>query len=177
MLHRLHPALMEFTRLTKTNWNPAECLSQTHGAALMATERCLCVQCSVTSQQWGSSHGLRMRGGGDRQDSSAVSPRRCTPSEQAVLTLLCSTHSSVTRTNQKTAWMFKLHLSPFLSDHFPPVFCIGFAGTWNCLLLAPSFKLNMSDDMLLLALPHTLGGKWIGSLISLFPEVCRALQH
>lgn len=34
----------------------------------------------------------------------------------------------VTRTNQNAGWMFKLHLSPFLSDHFPPVFCIGFGG-------------------------------------------------
>lgn len=67
-------------------------MSQTHGATLTATQCladvCVCSAVSLPSSG-GSSQRPGLRAGGDRQDSSAVSPRRCTPSEQAVLTL-CS---------------------------------------------------------------------------------------
>lgn len=156
ILYRLDPALVEFTddlqRPTETMLsayvtNP-QC--RTHGHT--ASSWCLCVQCSVTSQQrWQQpqTEDWEEEGIGRRAQlchlAGALLQNRL-----FLHSALLYAQLKVTRINQNTGWMFKLHPSPFLSDHFPPVFCIGFGGMWDCLLLAPSFKLNTYDDMLLL---------------------------
>lgn len=126
ILYRLDPALVEFTDPLKPCWVP---MSQTQGATLMATVSswCPCVQCSVTSQQWWQ------RG----QLTGALLQNRL-----FLHSALLYLQLKLTGTNQNTGWMFKLHLSPFLSDHFPPVFCIGFGGMSDCLLIGLSFQLN-----------------------------------
>lgn len=143
-------------------------MSQTHGATLTATQCladvCVCSAVSLPSSG-GSSQRPGLRAGGDRQDSSAVSPRRCTPSEQAVLTL-CSAlltaesyqDQSKHRVDVQVAslsffiWPFSSSVLHWIWRYVRLSFACSVLQTkhiWWHVTSCPS------------ALPHTLGVKWI----------------